>query len=177
MVRDGVANIVIGLQEGGFDPRRVGDDAWEARCPAHRSSDHALSITRNELNHVVLECRSTENCPHTRIIRALGLTNDHVYAETADWLISRLRRTPIQPATFASSHGQGSSGKEVVSPTIASEPVQSVVPLVVENAIPDSDWPDEWDDGNDSRGSVEQQSTECQVWREPGPARTYRQLW
>ena len=33
---------------------------------------------------------------------ALGFTNDHVYAETPDWLISRLRRVPIQPASFAS---------------------------------------------------------------------------
>ena len=47
-----------------------------------------LSITRNEFNHVVLECRGTENCQHIRIIRALGYTNDHVYAETPDLLIT-----------------------------------------------------------------------------------------
>jgi len=62
MVRDGVANIVIRLQESGFDPRKVGPDSWESRCPAHRSADCALSITRNEHNHVLLECRSTQNC-------------------------------------------------------------------------------------------------------------------
>ena len=141
MVRDGVANIVIALQERGYDPRRVGDDAWEVRCPAHRSSEHALSITRNEHNHVVLDCRSAENCPHTRIIGALGLTNELLYAETADWLISRLKRTPIQPATFASSDGQGHSGKEVTSPKISSEPVHSIAPLVAENVIRDSVGP------------------------------------
>jgi hypothetical protein len=37
MARDEVANIVITLQKHGFDPRRVGSDAWEARCPGHRS--------------------------------------------------------------------------------------------------------------------------------------------
>ena len=68
MARDGVANIVIRLQEHGFDPRRVGRDAWEARCPAHRSLDHALAITRIEFDHVVLECRSGLNCSHARII-------------------------------------------------------------------------------------------------------------
>ena len=102
MVRDGVANIVDRLRERGFDPRRVGDDSWEARCPVHRAMDHALAITRNEFNHVVLECRSTQNCQHIRIVGALGLTNDHVYAETSDWLISRLSRVPIQPASLAS---------------------------------------------------------------------------
>ncbi len=54
MVCDGVANIVIRLQESGFDPRKVGPDSWESRCPAHRSAECALSITRNEHNHVLL---------------------------------------------------------------------------------------------------------------------------
>ena len=58
----------------------------------------ALSITRNEFNHVVLECRTAENCQHIRIIRALGFTNEHVYAETPDWLINRLSRVEIHGA-------------------------------------------------------------------------------
>ncbi len=37
MVRDGVANIVFRLQELGFEPRKVGVDSWESRCPAHRA--------------------------------------------------------------------------------------------------------------------------------------------
>jgi hypothetical protein len=102
MVCDGVANVVIRLQESGFDPRKVGPDSWESRCPAHRSAEWALSITRNEHNHVLLECRSTQNCQDARIIGALGFTNAHVYAETPDWLISRLARVPIQPASIAS---------------------------------------------------------------------------
>ena len=101
MVRDGVLNMVERLRERGLDPRRTGDDAWIARCPAHRGADHSLAITRNEFNHVVLECRSTNNCQHIRIVRALGWTNDHVYAETPDWLISRLRRVPIRPPSLS----------------------------------------------------------------------------
>ena len=101
MVRDGVFNMGDRLRERGLDPRRIGDDAWEARCPAHRGADHSLAITRNEFNHVVLTCRSTENCQHIRIVRALGWTNDHVYAETPDWLISRLRHVPIQPPSLS----------------------------------------------------------------------------
>jgi energy-coupling factor transporter ATP-binding protein EcfA2 len=115
MVRDGVFNMVDRLRERGLDPRRIGDDAWEARCPAHRGVEHSLAVTRNEFNHVVLSCRSTENCQHTRIIRALGWTNDHVYAETPDWLISRLRHIPIQPASFhnpSAAEGGPCEGRE-----------------------------------------------------------------
>ena len=61
-------------------------------------SDYALSIARNEFNHVVLECRHTESCLHSRIVRALGFTNEHVYAETPDWLISRLRDVKVHEA-------------------------------------------------------------------------------
>ncbi len=96
MLRDGVANIVIRLQERGFDPRKVGSDAWESRCPGHRSADCALSITRDTHNHVVLSCRGEQNCQQLRVIAALGMTNDHLYAETPDWLISRLRRVEVQ---------------------------------------------------------------------------------
>ena len=98
MVRDPVANVVNQLGERGFVPRKLGHDAWESRCPAHRGSDYSLSITRNEFNHVVLECRSAENCQHIRIVRAIGFRNEHVYAETPDWVISRLSRVEIHRA-------------------------------------------------------------------------------
>jgi hypothetical protein len=114
MVRDGVANVADRLRERAFDPRKVGYDAWESRCPVHRSLDHDLSITRNEFNHVVLECRGAENCQHTSIIRALGMTSDHLYAETPDWLISRLRRTPVQPSLFAKNDVQSANGANLI---------------------------------------------------------------
>ena len=125
MVRDGVANVVFRLQELGFEPRKVGADAWESRCPAHRSADRALSITRSEHNHVLLECRSPQHCPHARIIGALGFTNDHACAETPDWMIGRLARVPIQPATMTSPHAtdRDSAGAEVVKAPEASDGV------------------------------------------------------
>ncbi len=82
MVRDSVVNLVLRLKEFGFDPYQMAENVWEARCPAHRSTDHALAISRNELGHVELECRSTQKCACSRIIAALGWTNEHVYAET-----------------------------------------------------------------------------------------------
>jgi hypothetical protein len=113
MVRDGLANVVDELQLHGFEPRRVGRDAWEARCPVHRGTEHALAITRNEHNHVILHCRGPQNCQYARIIAALGLTNDGVYKETYDFTIRRLSRIPIQPSTFNRSSATESS--EVVS--------------------------------------------------------------
>ena len=41
-----------------------------------------LSITRIEFNHVVLRCRSAEDCDHTSVIRNIGLNNERLYAET-----------------------------------------------------------------------------------------------
>ena len=79
-------------------------DGWESRCPGHRSSDHSLSITRNEHSHVVLECPGAQHCAHTSIIRALGFTNDQLYADTPDWLVSQLQRASLQPSLFATKH-------------------------------------------------------------------------
>jgi hypothetical protein len=95
MVRDGVANIVYSLQKAGFAPRKVGLDSWRARCPVHRGLDHTLAITRNQFNHVVLECQSSQNCEFLPIIKALGMSNVGVYAETSDRLIGDLRRVPV----------------------------------------------------------------------------------
>ena len=72
MVRDGAADIVSRPRECGFEPRKVGQDDRESRCPAHRSLDHALSITRDEFNRVVLTCRSDQNRA-TRMTRNRGL--------------------------------------------------------------------------------------------------------
>ena len=63
---NGVANVVTELQRRGFNPRRLGDEAWEAICPVHKGMDHALSITRNSVNHLELECRGNTKCRYAR---------------------------------------------------------------------------------------------------------------
>jgi hypothetical protein len=122
MPRDCVANLVNRLQECGFDPRRVGDDAWEARCPVHRGTDHALAIGRNDLSHVVLECRSSHKCQYSRIVASLGWTNDHVYAETPEWLISRLKGVPthVAPLEITSTNETDHDGPVMVQKAIGS---------------------------------------------------------
>jgi hypothetical protein len=47
---------------------------------------------------VLLECKSTHNCQYLPIIKALGLTNDGIYAETPDWLIANFSRVEVAPA-------------------------------------------------------------------------------
>ena len=116
MARDVVVNVVTRLMDGGYDPRRVGDDAWESRCPVHRSLDHALAITRNELGHVVLECRSDHKCLHIQVVRALGVTNEHLYAETPDAWIRRLRMVPVQGA-FVPAANAGASRTDEAGPS------------------------------------------------------------
>jgi hypothetical protein len=116
MVRDGVANMVGRLRECGFDPRRVGPDTWEARCPAHRSTDYALSISRNDFNHAVLVCRSPQNCAHIQITRAVGWSNTQLYEETPDWLIRQLSAVPLYqppPAAEPAAAGMNSSAQEL----------------------------------------------------------------
>jgi hypothetical protein len=95
MIRDGVANVINALRKAGFAPHKVGPDAWQARCPAHKGLDATLGVTRNEFNHVVLECNSAQKCQYIPIIKSLGLSNDAVYAETPDWLIRDLGHEPI----------------------------------------------------------------------------------
>jgi hypothetical protein len=158
MARDAVANMVDRLEERGFEPRRVGEDGWEARCPAHRSTDHALAVTRNAFNHVELECRSGNNCQHFRIIGALGITNDHVYAETPDGLIARLRRVPIEPSLLTAAHEQlpparepeQAAGLPVVDSATGGLPgpaeCESTATLpAVEGSMTDTDGAGEWE--------------------------------
>ena len=128
MARDAVANVVMRLMNCGYEPRKVGDDAWESRCPAHRSVDHALAISRNAFDHVILECRSNHNCTHSRIVTALGLTNEHVYAETPEGWIRRLGLVPVQSAapsvTGPSREVDGGAGAgEMASGSAGSETV------------------------------------------------------
>ena len=73
-----------------------------------------LSITRNEFNHVVLTCRSEQNCTHLKVIRSLGITNELLYAETPEWLISQLQRAAAQLLSLVGDAAENESGE--VSP-------------------------------------------------------------
>ena len=78
-----------------------------------------------------------ENCTHLKIFRAVGFTNDHLYAETPDWLIRRLRRVAVEPeerAEFASEPAEiGEPANEAASPLI--HEMSRAAPLVPEVEI------------------------------------------
>jgi hypothetical protein len=60
--------------------------AWTARFPSPATSS---TTSRSGAG-----AQRTATTPS--VIRALGLNNDHLYAETPEWLISRLRQIPVE---------------------------------------------------------------------------------
>ena len=130
MAPDGVANIVGVLERRGFDPRRVGADAWESRCPVHCGTDHDLSISRDGSNRVLFECRSAERCQNHRILHALRLGFDTLYDATPDSLIRWLSEAPIhrpspqRSETTEKSEACPSTGEAANGPDGAREPLE-----------------------------------------------------
>ena len=120
----------------------AGSAATRGRPGARRTEVRItlLAIMRDQFNHLALECRSTQNCQHTRIVRALGITNDQVYAETPDCLIERLGRFPIQPASFASSTANGNNE---AGASVAEAANSEGAPALSPDAPPESCPPDE----------------------------------
>jgi hypothetical protein len=52
------------LRDRGFDPRKVGPDSWDARCPVHRCIDHALAnLTRVVGKKVAASARWPKTVP------------------------------------------------------------------------------------------------------------------
>ncbi len=99
MARDSVANLVNRLREKGFDPRRVGLDAWESRCPVHRGREHALAILRNRHGDVAFSCLARK-CAARDILSAVDLTITRLYAGTPNWVLRKLSERPIVQASY-----------------------------------------------------------------------------
>jgi hypothetical protein len=102
MARDAVANVVMKLSQRGFDPRRLGPDSWESRCPAHGGKEYAVAISLNEQDVVVLNCR-IKRCPASAILRALDLSAVRLYANTPNWVLRKLCERPIVPPIYVES--------------------------------------------------------------------------
>jgi hypothetical protein len=91
-----LANIVDRLRSSGFQPRKIGDDEWESRCPGHGSSDHALFLGRGQDGKLVLQCRSTQNCSFSAILNKLNIKLRHLNRDTHESVIRRLRAMEVQ---------------------------------------------------------------------------------
>jgi hypothetical protein len=147
MARDGVANIVNKLSQRGFDPRRIGADAWESRCPVHRGKEHALLIKRSDRQEVVLHCRARQ-CPPANIASALDLSVTRVYAGTPNWVLSKLSEKPIVPPLWveaaqevprgASASPRSTFGRSAPAAPRAQPPQRCIEPEIQHGAAADS---------------------------------------
>ena len=149
MPSDPLANMIERLRGRGWQPRKVGYDRWESKCPGHASVDHALALGRTGDGKLEVNCRSTTSCSLSRIVKKLDLKLDRLFSETPPALIRRLREMEIQPSNFEGSspseqrtvdsacvdqaHGQG----EDVSTTTDSQ----VDVVVIESGEPPADHP------------------------------------
>ena len=96
MAIDPLANIVDRLRSCGFQPRKVGDDAWESRCPGHGGNDLALFLGRDRDGKLVLQCRSTQKCSFSSVLKKLNLKLRHLNRDTSESVIRRLRAMEVQ---------------------------------------------------------------------------------
>ncbi len=73
MSHDPIEAVLAALERRGFDPRTVGADSWDSRCPAHDGERRNLSIKRGEDGRVLLHCNA-HDCDYGDIMAALSLT-------------------------------------------------------------------------------------------------------
>jgi hypothetical protein len=88
---DPVLNVVKRLKHLGFDPRRVADDCWVARCPLCAGA-RALTVSRASL----VVCRNPK-CKDFRILQTIGLPRTDAYNPTHPAVIRELSAVPIEP--------------------------------------------------------------------------------
>lgn len=80
--------VVLGrLGQRGFNPRSIGPDSWEGRCPAHDGSRHNLSIKTGDDGRCLIHCHHVDergvNCPTDAILSAIGLTLPDLFRREA----------------------------------------------------------------------------------------------
>jgi hypothetical protein len=119
MARDGVANVVIKLRERGFDPRRLGAESWEARCPAHHGTDYSLAIARTEQGKLILDCRN-KHCPLDGILRALELSPTRLSDTTPNVVLRKLAKMPIVAPRYVGSSTDPAARAEPAEPAMRS---------------------------------------------------------
>ncbi len=88
---DPVLNVVNRLKRLGFDPRRVADDCWVARCPLCGGA-RALTVSRASL----VVCRNPD-CRDYRILQTIGMPGRDAYNPTHPAVIRELNALPVNP--------------------------------------------------------------------------------
>jgi putative DNA primase/helicase len=75
---DPVTRVVEVLARDGYDPRKIGPDRYESRCPLHRGRRRNLSICQGDDGRVLIHCHHVDDNGHScsveEIVQAIGLT-------------------------------------------------------------------------------------------------------
>jgi hypothetical protein len=108
MASDAIANFVDRLRSSGFDPRKLGDGEWESRCPGHGGVEHALSIVKGQDGKLIIQCRGTENCSFSAILKKLNIKLRHLQRETHRSVLRRLQAAEIQHSLYESKKSPAS---------------------------------------------------------------------
>jgi hypothetical protein len=78
-------DLIVGkLRAAGCDPKNLGGDVWESRCPVHNGTRRNLSVTLGSNGAVLLHCLHNDDngnasCPTPEVLRVLGLTMADLY--------------------------------------------------------------------------------------------------
>ena len=119
MAIDPLANIVDRLRSSGFQPRKVGHDAWECASCARR---HRRFLSRGRDGKLVLQCRSTPNCSFSAILKKLNIKLRHLNRDTKESVIRRLRTMEVKLGLYQRNVPL------VADPVVLSLPVAATLP-------------------------------------------------
>ena len=128
MASDAIANFVDRLRSSGFDPRKLAQGVWESRCPGHGGVDHAFSIVKGQDGKLILQCRATENCSFSAILKKLNIKLRHLDRETHPSVLRRLQAAEIQPSLYESEKSPASEPAIVSLPAANLEEEASICP-------------------------------------------------
>ena len=101
------------FRKAGWEPRQLGHNAWESRCPGRSSVEHALHFGRDRNGKLVMQCQSPENCTFTANLNTLILRHSN-------------RDTP--PAAMVQPHAPDTqrSLTQSAEPTVSEPPAVSL---------------------------------------------------
>ncbi len=99
-----LTEIVTTLRRKGCVPRKVGDEVWEARCPACHCAGHTLVV----YPPMELKCIGGKLCSRRRVLEALGLRADQIL-ERAELRNRSVLARPLPPLAKQLDRGATSS--------------------------------------------------------------------
>ena len=98
MASDPLANMVE-RSAGGCQPRKVGHDLWESKCPGHGDADHALALAQVPTASSKSSAGASR-IVHFRVSSRNSIRLDRLFTDTQPLSIHRLQAMEIQPSIY-----------------------------------------------------------------------------